>query len=76
MCIGEAGNGISILCAGQATKNVLDGSAEPRYQMRHMKHKTKQNILRHIQTKECVYICEKVDWLKGDFELKLKQKGW
>ena len=59
MCVGEADNDISILCAGQVTKNVwMDGSAEPRYQMGHMKHETKQNILRHIQTKECVCICE------------------
>ena len=59
MCVGEVGNAISILCNGHATKNVLmDGSAEPRYQMGHMKHETKQNIFRHIHTKECVYICE------------------
>ena len=59
VCVGEVGNAISILCTGNATKNVLmDGSAEPRYQMGHMKHETKQNIFRHIQTKECVCICE------------------
>ena len=30
MCVGEVGNAISKLCAGQATKNVLvNGSAEP-----------------------------------------------
>ena len=53
MCVGEAGNVISVLCAGQATKNVLmDGSAEPCYQMGHMKHETKRNEFRHIQTKE------------------------
>ena len=29
ICVGEAGNAISKLCAGQVTKNVLvDGSAE------------------------------------------------
>ena len=59
MCDGEAGNAISILFAGRASKNVLmDGSAEPRYQIGHVKHETKRNIFRHIQTKECVYICE------------------
>ena len=26
--------------------------------MGHMKHKTKQNIFRHIQTEETVYVCE------------------
>ena len=32
MCVGEAGNAISKLCTGQATKNVLvDGSSEPCY---------------------------------------------
>ena len=30
VCAEEAGIAISVLCAGQATKNVLDGSAEPR----------------------------------------------
>ena len=59
MCVGEAGNAISILCDGQATKSMLvDGSAEPRYQMGHMKRETKQNIFRYIQTKDCVYIYE------------------
>ena len=58
MCAGQAGNAISILCTGQGTKNVLNGSAEPRYQMGHMKHKTKRNIFRHIQTEETVYVCE------------------
>ena len=35
MCVGEAGNAISLLCAGQVTKNVLvvDGFAEPCCQM-------------------------------------------
>ena len=61
MCAGEAGNAISILCTGQGTKNVLNGSAEPRYQMGHMKHKTKRNIFRHVQTKECVYIFETIE---------------
>ena len=47
MCVGEAGNTISLLCAGQATKNiVMDGSAEPRYKMGHIKHETKQNLFR------------------------------
>ena len=42
VCVGKAGNAINILCAGQATKNVsMDGSAEPHYQMGHMKHETK-----------------------------------
>ena len=61
MCAGEAGNAIIILCTGQRTKNVFNGSAEPRYQMGHMKHKTKRNIFRHIQTKERVYICEIIE---------------
>ena len=53
MCVGEEGNVISLLCAGQAIKNVLmDGSADPCYQMGHMKHETKRNEFRHIQTKE------------------------
>ena len=29
VCAGEAGNAISVLCTGQATKNLLYGSAEP-----------------------------------------------
>ena len=62
MCVGEADNAISTLCPGQATKNMLmDGSAEPRYQMALIKHEIKRNIFRHIQTKECVYICETSD---------------
>ena len=75
MCVGEAGNAISMLCAGQATKNVLmDGSDKPRYQMGHMKHETKGNIFQHIQN-VCIYL-EQVSWLKGDCVLKLKQNGW
>ena len=58
---GETSNANSLLCVDQATKNVLDGSADPRKQMGHMKHKTKRNIFRHIQTKECVYVCETRD---------------
>ena len=30
VCVGQAGNAITVLCAGQATKNVLDDSANPR----------------------------------------------
>ena len=53
MCVGEAGNVISVLCDGQATKNVLmNGSTEPSYQMGHMKHETKRNEFIHIPTKE------------------------
>ena len=59
MCVGETGNTFTILCTGQATKNMLvDGSAEPCYQMGHIKYETKRNTFRHIQTKECVFICE------------------
>ena len=31
---------------------LMDGSAEPCYQMGHMKHETKRNEFRYIQTKE------------------------
>ena len=48
----------SVFCADQVTKNVLDGSAGPHKQMGQMKYKTKRNIFRHIQTKECVHVCE------------------
>ena len=62
MCVGEADNAISILCADQITKNILmNGFAEPRYQMGHMKRETKRNIFRHIQTKKCVNICETIE---------------
>ena len=77
MCVGEAGNAISIFCNGLATKNMLvDGSAEPRYQMGHMKHETEQNIFRHIQTKEWVYICEASELTERQCVVKLKQNGW
>ena len=72
--VGETDLTISELCAGQATKIVLDGSAEPCKQMDHMKHKKKQNIFRHIQTKECVYVCETSELAES--VLKLKQNGW
>ena len=59
MCVGDAGNAISILCGNQVTKNrLVDGSAKPCCQMRFMKHEMKEKIFRHIQSKECVYICE------------------
>ena len=48
----------SVFCAYQVTKNVLDGSAGPHKQMGQMKYKTKRNIFRHIQTKECVHVCK------------------
>ena len=42
--------------------------------MGHMKHKKKRNIFRHIQTKECVYVCETSELAES--VLKLKQNGW
>ena len=42
--------------------------------MGHIKHKKKQNIFRHIQTKECVYVCETSELAES--VLKLKQNGW
>ena len=65
MCVGEADNDISILCAGQVTKNVwMDGSAEPRYQMGHMKqNKTYSDIFKLKNV--CVYV-KQVNWLKGN----------
>ena len=50
--------------------------AEPRYQMGHMKHETEQNIFRHIQTKEWVYICEASELTERQCVVKLKQNGW
>ena len=55
VCVGKAGNAISILRAGQATKNVsMDGSAEPHYEMGHMKHETKSNIFKLKNVRVCV----------------------
>ena len=42
--------------------------------MGHMKHKKKRNMFRHIQTKECVYLCETSELAES--VLKLKQNGW
>ena len=39
-----------------------------------MKHKKKGNMFRHIQTKECVYVCETSELAES--VLKLKQNGW
>ena len=47
MCVGEARNKISVLCPGKATKNfVMDGSAEPRQKMAHIKNERKRNVFR------------------------------
>ena len=42
--------------------------------MGHMKQKKKRNIFRHIQTKECVYVCGTSELAES--VLKLKQNGW
>ena len=48
MCVGELGNAISKLCAGRATKNVLeDGSTEPGMKKRQIDEAQKR---RHFQT--------------------------
>ena len=39
-----------------------------------MKQKKKRNIFRHIQTKECVYVCGTSELAES--VLKLKQNGW
>ena len=39
-----------------------------------MKHKKKQNIFRHIQTKVCVYVRDTSELAES--VLKLKQNGW
>ena len=55
ICVCEAGNGNSLLCASHATKNVLvDGSPEPCCLMGQMKHESKQNLFKHTQIKKCV----------------------
>ena len=57
---GEAGNKISKLCAGHATKNVL-GVVPPSLcghtgmEKRQEEEAQKRNIFRHVQTKKCVY---------------------
>ena len=58
---GKTGNKISKLCAGQATKNVLeDGSTEPVWahwagtEKRQMDEAQKRNLFRHLKTENCV----------------------
>ena len=76
MCAGEAGNAISLLCAGQATKNglVVDALLSLATRWGRMKHETKRNLFRHIQIEKMSSYVRQVNWLKDNCVLKLKQK--
>ena len=60
MCVVEAGNAISLLCAGQATKNVLvvDGSVEPCCQIGAHETLNETKLFQTYSNRKNVFLCE------------------